>query len=120
MEIPHNPINVAVNGCSCIECRNIRIAALQAAKLKRKPKIAPDVREGRLTIEQVREIRFGDEITVRYGSVGTQRAKVERPFNPITGKLYVRKYRANSGRWTGLTAIVPREILDHIPARARK
>ena len=55
-------------------------------------------------------LRKGDKITVRWGSDGTQAAEVLGP--PISsGKIPVRKYRANSRKWTGRVLVSPREII---------
>lgn len=63
-----------------------------------------------MTLEEIRELRAGDQIVVRFSTFGQQLAEVQGTALP-SGRLHVRKYRAKSGRWTGIVAVSPEQII---------
>ena len=66
-------------------------------------------------------LRIGDEIVVRFGSHGTQRACVV-DIAPNGDKIGVRKWRANSESWTKRVLVRSAEVvgLTEEGAHARK
>ena len=54
----------------------------------------------------------GQAIVISFGSFGTQRAIVTRRCSDRGGRVYVRKYRANSKRWTKETWVEPDYVVE--------
>ena len=57
-------------------------------------------------------VHIGDRVKVRFGSFGTQLAEVVRFGRRY---IYVRKYRAKSGVWTGIVPIDPSTVIEIVP-----
>lgn len=54
----------------------------------------------------------GSILRVRWGSKGSQVAVLEGPVTGSITRAWVRKYRANSGRWTNPVKIKLRAVLE--------
>ena len=54
-------------------------------------------------------LKAGDRVVVRWGSNGSQKARVVG--RTSTGRVKVQKYRANSRRWTKPTTIRVSELI---------
>lgn len=52
----------------------------------------------------------GRKVRVPFGSKGSQLAEVVDPRIDSKGRLKVRKWRANSDRWTGVVKVLAHEI----------
>lgn len=70
--------------------------------------------------ERLRTLVTGELILVRYGSDGHQLAQVERPVTGNPSKVWVRKFRANSRRWTNPVQIAATDIVDATAPAAKR
>lgn len=66
-------------------------------------------RSARVALPVASVLRRGDLLVIAFGGKGRQLAEVLGPLTPA-GKLPVRKWRANSARWTDRTFIRPDAI----------
>lgn len=57
-------------------------------------------------------LRCGNEVLITYGARGTQRAVIVNPRPTAKGRVQVKKFRANSGRWTTPVYIHFTQILE--------